>query len=316
VRGHIMQTPLSGGRSGGTPQFGPDESAGQETEPVSFLKAAFTWQYNLIALGGACAFALVSRSLLPMILASGLELIYLSVIPHNKQFQRLVRSWQYAEEKRRHEMKLTAMFQELPSELRLRYANLDKVCSGVRANYNKLSSTSQIFASQMEDKLQGLLQAYLRLLVATNQHREYLRTTDPEAIRRDVTQLQKKLESDSPKVQEINQKRVEILTKRLEKYDKIRENRQVIEAQCSAIEDVLQLIRDQSVTMKDPQQLSGQLEDLVHDVEQTEETVRQVEAIFETTVPEAAESLAPLPTSSRDSDSKPVPGLRDGRIRN
>jgi hypothetical protein len=46
---------------------------------------------------------------------------------------------------------------------------------------------------------------------------------------------------------------------------------------------VLQLIRDQSVTMRDPQQLSDHLDSLVRDVEQTEETVREVEAIFEST---------------------------------
>ena len=40
-------------------------------------------------------------------------------------------------------------------------------------------------------------------------------------------------------------------------------------------------IRDQSVTMRDPQQLSEHLEGLVKDVEQTEETVREVENIFE-----------------------------------
>ena len=38
------------------------------------------------------------------------------------------------------------------------------------------------------------------------------------------------------------------------------------------IEDVLGLIKDQSVTMRDPQQLSEHLDGLVKDVEQTEET--------------------------------------------
>ena len=55
----------------------------------------------------------------------------------------------------------------------------------------------------------------------------------------------------------------------------------MVDAQCAAIEDVLQLIRDQSVTMHDPQQISDHLDNLVHDVEQTEETVREVESIFD-----------------------------------
>jgi hypothetical protein len=54
----------------------------------------------------------------------------------------------------------------------------------------------------------------------------------------------------------------------------------VVEAQCSAVEDVLMLVRDQSVTMRDPQQVSDRLENLVRDLEQTEQTIQQVESVF------------------------------------
>jgi hypothetical protein len=121
--------------------------------------------------------------------------------------------------------------------------------------------------------------------------------------------------------------------KRVEKYEKVRENCQVIDAQCAAVEDVLQLIRDQSVTMRDPQQLrtserirghsglasrkqslgthhrrvprifsrvlSDHLDTLPRDVEQTEETVREVEAIFEATPLATGEFDAPPSTRNR-----------------
>ena len=103
-------------------------------------------------------------------------------------------------------------------------------------------------------------------------------------------------------MQDINRKRIEILTKRLEKFEKMRENSHVVDAQCAAIEDVLQLIRDQSVTMRDPQQVSEQLDNLVHDVEQTEETVQQVEAIFEMATPQFGQSIA----ASADPDYSPT----------
>jgi hypothetical protein len=253
---------------------------------INFVKAALNWQYNWIAMAGAAAFAVVSGSGLPLILAAGVELMYLSVVPNNSRFQRLVRSWRWAEEKRRHEMKLSAMFHELPPEMRTRYAHVAEVCEAIRANYARLSATSQIFVKQMEDKLSGLQQGYVRLLFAAHQQREYLQVTNPAEIQRELEQLKKGLAKDATKVQEINRKRIEILTKRLEKFEKIRENRQVIDAQCAATEDVLQLIRDQSVTMRDPQQISEQLETLVQDVEQTEQAVKEVEAIFELATPD------------------------------
>jgi hypothetical protein len=204
------------------------------------------------------------------------------------------------------------MFNEIPPEMRTRYAGLDSICRAIRENYSRLSATSQMFVGQMEERLDGLLQGYLRLLHAAHQHREYLRTTDPEAIKRESAQLERGMSADSPKVQEINRKRVEILAKRIDKYDKIRENCQVIDAQCAAMEDVLQLIRDQSVTLRDPQEVSNQLDNLVEDVEHTEQTVREVESIFEIPSPDMAGSLAPLPSDSSAPPSRNSPRNRVG----
>ena len=95
-------------------------------------------------------------------------------------------------------------------------------------------------------------------------------------------------------MQEINQRRIEILRKRVQKFEKIQENRQVIDAQCAAVEDVLQLIRDQSVTMRDPQEVSAQLDHLVDDVEQTEQSVREMEEIFALTAPDCRRPHLPV----------------------
>jgi hypothetical protein len=277
---------------------------------INYVREAAKLQYNWITLAGIAGFALVSGSALPLLLGAGLELMYLSMVPHNPRFQRLVRSWKYAEEKRRNDQRLNAMYQEIPQEMRVRYAKLDTICNAIRQNYGRLSTTSQIFADQMEERMQGLLQGYVRLLHAAWQHREYLRTTDLNTVQRELANLQKTQDSDSPKVQEINRKRVEILNKRIEKFHKIQENCAVIDAQCAAVEDVLGLIKDQSVTMRDPQQLSEHLEGLVKDVEQTEETVREVENIFNN-VPEM-NGIAPLPTDTVDSGGQTFPRNRVG----
>jgi hypothetical protein len=65
--------------------------------------------------------------------------------------------------------------------------------------------------------------------------------------------------------------------------------------------------------MRDPQQVSDQLDNLVHDVEQTEETVREVEAVFEMATPEMGETLSPLPTDPSDTG---VPSATRPRLRN
>jgi len=279
-------------------------SSPDQSRDINFVKEAFHLQYNWIALAGAGVFALLSGSLLPAILAGGIELMYLAIVPQNWRFQRLVRSWKFSEEQQRHQQKLSQMLRSLPSDMQSRYWKLGEVCSSIHNNFNQLSTTSQIFLQQMDGRLSGLLNGYARLLLAAAQQLQYLRSTDQNEIKREVATLQKSLSSDPPRVQEINKKRIEILSKRLEKYDKLCENRKVVDAQCSAVEDVLHLIRDQSVTMRDPQQISDQLDNLVKDVEETEQTVQQVEAIFSDLTPDM-EGIMSMDDTSTSTSSAP-----------
>jgi hypothetical protein len=272
----------------------------------SYFGEAFRWPYNWILLTAALLFALVSRSALPLLLTAGLELMYLSVVPNLPPFRRLVRVRRLKRERQRQSLRLNGMLQELPEPMRARYFDMRKLCQTVRDNYRHLSSTSQILVRQTDERLRGLLQGYLRLLHGAYKHREHLRTAAPDAIRRDIADVERKLPSEAPKVQEINRKRVVIMTKRLEKFENMRENCEVIDAQCAAIEDVLKLIRDQSVTLRDPQQISDQLESLVRDVEHTEEIVRQVEAVFELGAPDLLHELPPLGTSAPEAQRAPA----------
>jgi len=249
-------------------------------DPTNYVKAAFHWQYNWISLAGAAAFALISGTALPILLAAGLELMYLAIVPQSSRFRRLVRSWELADEQLKHQQKLNEMLRNLSPEMQSRYVHCAQICGSIRANFAQLSSRSQIFLQQIDTSLQGLLSGYARLLFAAAQQQQYLRSTDRDDVKREIFSLQKSLSSEPQRVQEINQKRIEILNKRLEKFDKIAENTKVVEAQIAAVEDVLLLVRDQSVTMRDPQQVSDRLDSLVHDVEQTEQTVQQVETIF------------------------------------
>jgi len=284
---------------------------------VSFVKEALKWQYNWISLAGLAALAIISGTALPVLLGAGLELMYLALVPQSSAFRRLVRSWKYKEEKAKLEQSLEKLYQELPEASRRRYGVLQQRCREIMGNFSRLSSTSQMFMGQIEQRLLGLLNSYLRLLNAGHHHNAYLGTVDSREIDGEIEHLQKAMENESERVREINRKRVEILSKRKEKFEKIEENMRVIQAQLGAIEDVLALIRDQSVTMRDPQEVSGHLDSLMQDVEHTEETVRQVEAVFSLETPELdqlpsfAESLPQLPVE----EPPPPPGRKRERTR-
>jgi hypothetical protein len=289
----------------GTPESEQLGAPGPQ-DKINFVKEAFHLQYNWIAMVSAGAFALASGSFLPIILAGGLELMYLAIVPQNWRFQRLVRSWKFSEQQQKQQQQLGDLLRVLPADLQSRYIHAAQVCGSIRSNFAQFSSTSQIFLQQIDVRLQGLLNGYARLLSSAAQQQQYLKTAEQDGIKHEIASLQKSLSSDLPKVQEINKKRIEILTKRLEKFDKISENRKVVDAQCSAVEDVLMLVRDQSVTMRDPQQVSERLDSLVKDVEQTEQTVQQVEAIFSGMSPDLDGLMAMDDTSSPTSNPNRV----------
>ncbi len=265
-----------------------------ESGNLNYLKEAFQWQYNVIGLAGAAAFALVSGTALPILLAAGVELMYLAVVPQSSAFRRLVRSWRYEDEKKAHDAKVRALQQQLPADVRERYSKLQQVAQSIRANYGRLSSTSQIFVDQVQQRIDTLLNSFLRLASAEATYTDYLRRANPRAIDQEIALLERHLDNQPVKVQEINRKRIEIMHKRQERFKKIVEDLQVIQVQCAAIEDVLALIRDQSISLTDPQEVSEKLDHLMQDVETTEATVKEIEDFFHLTASETNLTLPPV----------------------
>src|SRR3974390_3885699 len=94
---------------------------------TNYVRAPFHWQYNWITLGGAAARALLSGTALPILLAAGLELMYLALVPQSSRFRRLVRSWQLAEEQVKHQQKLNEMLRNLSPEMQSRYLHCARV---------------------------------------------------------------------------------------------------------------------------------------------------------------------------------------------
>src|SRR6201993_1962270 len=96
-------------------------------DKINFVKEAFHLQYNWIVMVSAGAFALVSGSFLPIILAGGLELMYLAIVPQNWRFQRLVRSWKLGEALRQRQIQYAQMLNSLSPEAKARYFKLSQV---------------------------------------------------------------------------------------------------------------------------------------------------------------------------------------------
>jgi hypothetical protein len=78
-------------------------------------------------------------------------------------------------------------------------------------------------------------------------------------------------------VQQIKARTRSVLEKRLDRYKKAVENRDLIDAQTETVQEVLQLLRDQSYSMRDPRSITEQIDGLVSSAEETERGVKDME---------------------------------------
>lgn len=252
-------------------------SSGQE-EP-NYLLDAFKSQYNLIGLGTAVGFAILSGSFLPMLVAAGLEL---TLLPFAERWARYRRARDRDQaEKQRRATESSEMLNALTHEERQRFRTLEVLAGEIRANYKGLDSSSQVLLDDLVRKLDFLLAFYLRMRYSLMRYVSYFATTDPDEIRYRIGELEKEMGSGPERVRAIKARTRSVLHKRLERFSKARENKELIEAQTETVQEVLRLLRDQSYSIRDPRSITEQLDGLVSSAEQTERGVKDMEDLLE-----------------------------------
>jgi hypothetical protein len=253
-------------------------------EEPNYLAHAFKSQYNLIGLGTALGFAVLSGTLLPIIVAAGVEMVVLPLVSGSARFQRLVRARtsEEAEEQvqARQRMESSEMLQYMPEAERQRYRGLQALTNEIRQNYKGMDSSSQMLLEQLVEKLDFLLNFYLRMRYSLVRYQNYFQSTDPERIQERIAMLDHEMKSGPERVQQIKGRTRAVLGKRLERYGKAVENRDLIDAQTETVQEVLQLLRDQSYSMRDPRSITEQIDGLVSSAEETERGVKDMEDIL------------------------------------
>jgi hypothetical protein len=267
------------------------------SEP-NYFAHAFKSQYNVIGLVTALGFAVLSGSALPLLLAAGVEMVVLPLVAGNGRYQRLIKARLYEEREEKTQaaksMETSEILRELEDRERVRYRGLEGLAREIRQNYKGLDSSSQMLLEELVKKLDFLLSFYLRMRYSLSRYEGYLASTDPERIQERIAMLDHEIAKGPERVQQIKARTRVVLLKRLERYQKAQENKQLVEAQTESVEQVLQLLRDQSYSIQDPRSITEQLDGLVSSAEETERGVKDMELIL------AAEKDGFLPGSFGD----------------
>ena len=253
------------------------------SDKINYTKEAFMLPWNLVFLIGAmvAAFLLNDVAALPEIIltfTAAMELLYLGIMPRNDRFQRAVKSREIAEQRK--PLSDTERFKTLGKNDQKRYVRFRTLEKQIKESYKKLPYASQGLLDNHLGKLDGLLDSYLNLLMLQDRYKQFARRTEEDEVVNAIARLRRDMEDDPPRVAAIKKRRLNILEKRLGKFKKAHENLAIIEAQLETIEDVTKYIYEQSLTMRNPEELSFQLDTLVSEVEETQASVEEIEDIF------------------------------------
>jgi hypothetical protein len=252
---------------------------------INYTKEAFfhPWNLTFLIVAMLIAFSVSMTELVwpfntVLLIAAAFELIYLGNMPRQERFRRAIRSRRAVEHAKPPSQK--ELFHGLSSQSQRRYARLRKLEKEIAVNYRKLSYASQGMLDSHLKKINGLLDSFLNLLY---QKERYEFTADGSTEREVVGAMEKlriDMEDDPPRVKAVKARRLRILEQRLERSKKGQENLEIIKAQLETIVDVTKYIHEQSLTLRNPEEITFQLDTLLQEVEETQASVVEMEEVF------------------------------------
>ena len=251
-------------------------------EKRSYLKAAFANPYNLSLLAGGLAASALTLNPLLAIVTVGLEILWVVNAPGSKKLQEWLwdptfdQQEQAQEEAARAERlkNLDESDRERVVELLARQQEINSLAA------QNPSFTGELLRTELQ-KTDRLVEAFIEMANTCARYDAYLDSIDLSELERDRRRwetIARKNDRDSET--QIAQKNLAIINKRFDKMKEIHHYLTLARGQLDLIENSFQLIADQIVTMQSPQELTGQLDELLDGVESIKQTAADTERLL------------------------------------
>ena len=232
-------------------------------------------QYNLIALGGLATLSVVTLSPIPLLAAAGFEMIYLALLPETKFFQRYIHNKYSAIDEEERQRLLEGRLDRLHPVQRRRYYEVSAIVDSTMANLEE----SDVMGDEVLGKLSELRNRYLGLMELLKAYESYLSSIRPNQIQDALTDVDRQIAThDSARVKQSLEERRDVLLKRQARLARVHENHAIVRTQVMTIEDIMRLIHESSMGIQNPRDIGRQIDDLLFDVEATEEAVQDLDA--------------------------------------
>lgn len=264
---------------------------------INYTREAFKLPANLafLTLGGiATAVSMLMADLLPVyipwelpaFLTGGLEMFYLALMPKNKKFLRAVNA---------NKSKLLETVEAQAQSLHIlkaldanslqRYTKFLITKRQIAQNLGKHQLTSFFFEDQML-KLDKMETFYIDLLGESYRYHEHLSEGVSTTLDVETARLRREMSSTEGRVRDLHQRRLDLLLKRRKTNDDVREHLQVAKIQLDTLDDTVRYLLEQSLTLKNPDELSRLVDSVIADAESHHATARELdEMLMGATIP-------------------------------
>ena len=250
-----------------------------------YLKFAFVNPYNLSLFVGGIVASLLTLNPALAIATLGLEGIWLLHGPESKRLRHLL--WDPKFDKLRKALAAQERAERLkglgPRE-RERVENLVARQEEIQELAARNPSfTGDLLRNELV-KTDRLVGAFVDMAVTSARYEDYLASVDLDGLDSDRARWEREVRSgkDGDPQVDLAKKNLSIILRRLDKMKEIQRYLTVARGQLDLIENSFQLIADQIVTMQSPQELSGQLNELLDGVESIRQTAVETEQILNT----------------------------------
>lgn len=248
-----------------------------------YVKAAFANPYNLSLFFGGLAAAGVTLSPFLAVMVICLEILWLVFAPGSKLLQKALWDPQFdRQEREREQAARAARVQALAEYDRGRVEEL----VARQGEINQLAAQNPSFTGELLrtelGKTDRLVEAFIDMAVTCGRYEKYLESVDLSEMERDRQRWERVAQKGEKGGGEANiaRKNLAVILKRLDKMKEIHQYLTVARGQLDLIENSFQLIADQIVTMQSPQELTGQLDELLDGVESIKQTAADTERLL------------------------------------
>ena len=256
-------------------------------EKRSYLKAAFANPYNLsLLVGGLAASALTLNPLLAVVIV-GLEILWVVNAPGSKKLQEWLWDPTFDEKQQAQEQAAReARLQSLDEADRERVVSLFARQQEINALAARNPSfTGELLRSELT-KTDRLVEAFMEMATTCSRYEAYLNSIDLSELEKDrrrwetIVKDQDTAPEKRDSERDIARKNLNVIMKRFDKMKEIHHYLTLARGQLDLIENSFQLIADQIVTMQSPQELTGQLDELLDGVESIKQTAADTERML------------------------------------